>query len=147
MALLKILLDLQGNDFGVGGNIWGYLIPTFFNFRPEYRVIVDISVEAYVNDPIFCRLISGGSVVNRVTVCFSDGSHRGPACMGKNRKIFMAKRDQQLNDGIFLDLPSKKFDVIPQTTYFSGNFVCQGYSHNRFFIFFFGLTYGDSHVE
>ena len=74
MTLLIIFLNDQGNDFGVGGDVTGNLNPIVLEFLFELLVIIDIAIQAGMDDAGAGRKVSDTLVVYGVTVGFGDGT-------------------------------------------------------------------------
>ncbi len=85
MALMEILLNLKGNNFGVSGYISVDLFSIVFELSLKLLEVIDIAVEAGMNDAAFWPLVASGVIVDRMTVCLGDGAHRRPTGVGGYR--------------------------------------------------------------
>ncbi len=134
-TLLNILSHLKRNNLGIGGNILVYNTTISFIFFFQFKIIIDIPVQAHMDDTALLNTIPRNFIVDGVTVRFTDGTHRGPSGMGGNRKVFMGKRNQSLQNLVVFNLLAYKTNIISQTPHFCGDFIRQGKGNTSLVIF------------
>lgn len=86
MPLVAVVLDMHGDDLGVASDIVEKADAAFFMVCLEFLVVVDVAVEADVNNARMGGYRRHGPVVQGMAVGLVDGAHRGPAGMRRNRE-------------------------------------------------------------
>ena len=82
MTLLIIFLDNKRNNFGVSGYVGRNSVAVILEFPPELLIIVNIAIQAGMDDAAVFHMVFNGLVINRMAVGLGDGTDRCPAGMG-----------------------------------------------------------------
>jgi len=82
VPLADELLHLEGDHFRVRRYPVGQGMALLFQVGFEIEVVVDIAIEAGVDDAVDGDIVVVKFVVHRVTVGFTDFTDGSPACMG-----------------------------------------------------------------
>ena len=127
----QVMLDLQRNDLGIRGDGFGNGAPGCFHCRFEFQVVVDVAVEAGVDDGTVLQGGAGDGIVHRVAVGFGNRAHRGPACMGRHGVKAVGCGGDQLQDLILLNLLAQEANIVSQAADFGGNFIDCRQGHDR----------------
>ena len=125
VALVDIMGDAHGNDLGVGGDLRRDLLAGGVVGRLELLVVVDIAVEAGMND-ISLRFRPAGDIVQRMTVGFGDGPHRGPAGVRTERVRLPGSGQQDLEDAVPGQGLPQGADIVAQAADLGGVLVGKG---------------------
>jgi hypothetical protein len=119
----QVVSDLQRDDFGVRGDRLGNHASGCFQGRFEFQVVVDVAVEAGVDNGAAFHGGARDGIVHRVAVGLGDGAHRGPARMGRHGVKGVGRGRDLLQDGVLLNLLAQEADIVSQAADFGGDFI------------------------
>ncbi len=126
MALLHIVLHLEGDNFGIRCNGIRNGAGLIFVNLFQTLEIIDISIQTNMDNTEPRFIARPGAVIHGMTVGFGNGPHRSPSSMGLYRMITNGKKSQKMQQLIITDLLSQESDIVTQPADFRCDFVNEG---------------------